>query len=145
MERERSPFIISLIRKRAELAGQVAHADAHLARLTADLAALDRVLDISGYQGEPAAIPSKRPTLRQRDEALEIREFARDMLSKATQPLRTQVIARAYMQHAGVAGCDPRTVEFYRYRVVNALRYMRRKGEAEMLGKAMGATWRIAV
>ena len=101
MERERSTFIIILIRKPAELAGQVAHAEAHLARLSADLAALDRVLDISGFQGEPAAIPAKRPTLRQRDEALEIREFARDMLSKATEPLRTQVIARADMQHAG--------------------------------------------
>lgn len=144
-EREQSPFILTLIRKRAELAGHVRHAEAHLTRLQADLAAVDRVLDISGWRGDPEAIPAKRPTLRQRGEAAEVRAFAKDMLAKADGPLRTQVIARAHMQHAGIARCDPRTVEFYRYRVVTALRYMRRKGEAEMIGKAMGAAWRLAI
>ena len=138
------PVQINLIRKRAELAGEVVKAQAHLDRLIADLAAMDRVLDITGYEGDPEAIPAKtRGSLRERDEYHKVWQFVLGMLTNATKPLRASTIARAYMAETGVAGADPRTVEYYRYKVVNALRSMRRKGITEMEGKCMGATWRL--
>ncbi len=51
--------LLALIRKRAELAGEVQKVQAKLDLLLADLAAVDRVLSISGFAGDAEAIPPK--------------------------------------------------------------------------------------
>jgi len=99
-----SPVKLGLIRKRAELAGEVMKVRAHLERLEADLAAVDRVLDITGFDGDPDAIPAKgRNTLHERDEANRV-QFTLAMLKTASKPLRASTIARAYMAETKVVG-----------------------------------------
>lgn len=139
-----SPVILGLIRKRAEVAGEVEKARAQLDRLLYDLAALDRVLELSGYAGNAAGIPRKtRGSKQERDAFDTLRRFIRATLESSPEPLRASEIARLYREHQGVTSSDPRTAEYYRYKVTNALRSMRNRGEAEMVGKGLGAVWRL--
>jgi hypothetical protein len=136
-----SILVIGLIRKRAELAGEVRKAERHLTRLLQDVAAIDRALGLTGYERDPASIPAKeRSSHREREEALRVRAFTREALQQANAPIRTAAIARGYIVANGL-GTDPRSREFYREKVKTALRYMRSHGEAEMLGCNAGARW----
>ena len=137
-----SIVLLALIRKRAELAGEVQKVQAKLDLLLADLAAVDRVLSISGFTGDAEAIPPKvRGSKPEREEASRLRQFVSDALAGATEPMRSSEIAAAYMDQQGIAGRDPRTREFYRSKVTNILIGMRRRGQARMIGKYMHALW----
>lgn len=134
--------LLALIRKRAELAGEVQKAQAKLDLLLADLAAVDRVLSISGFAGDAEAIPPKvRGAPTERADANRLRQFVTDTLANTETPIRSSEIAAAYMDATGIAGRDPRTREFYRTKVTNVLISMRRRGEAQMIGKYMRALW----
>lgn len=134
--------LLGLIRKRAEVSGEIKKVQAKLDMLLADLAAIDRVLSISGYTGEAEAIPPKvKGSPTEREEATRLRQFVRDALENASEPIRSSEIAMAYMNATGIAGRDPRTREFYRSKVTNALISMRQRGEARMVGKYMHALW----
>ncbi|MBK8209657.1 MAG: hypothetical protein IPK78_06435 [Rhodospirillales bacterium] len=136
--------LLALIRKRAELAGEVQKVQAKLDLLLGDLAAVDRVLSISGFTGEAEAIPPKvRGSPTEREDAARLRQFVRDRLASAATPIRSSEIAAAYMDASGIAGRDPRTREFYRGKVTNVLIAMRNRGQAQMVGKYMHALWAI--
>ena len=96
--------------------------EANAGRLLADLAAVDRVLSISGFTGEAEAIPPKlRGSPTEREEAARLNEFVQETLAIAETPTRSSEIADAYMDQHGIAGRDPRTREFYRQKVTNVV------------------------
>lgn len=135
----------ALIHKRAEVSGLILKAQKDLARLQADLRAIDRTLTLTGYAGDAKTIPPKRRFPK--SEAVSLAErcaFVRDTLASAERPMRACEIATAYRAAQGVVVTDTRTRDFYKMRVSGALRTMRTRGEVVMEGKWMRSVWRLA-
>lgn len=145
MSDDPNPFVISgLIQKRAEVSGEVAKARIALERAIADLQAIDRALDLMGYTETAENIPRKTRGGKMEVEAAEaMRAFIRRTLA-GSAPMRASAIAKRYREEHGITASDRRTAEYYRYKVLNGLRSLKAKGEAEMIGKNMGAVWRLA-
>lgn len=140
-----SLVLLALIRKRSAVAGEVKKLQAKLDLAMDDLAAIDRVLGLSGFTGDVEAIPPKlRGSATEREEADRLRRFVRDALEKASEPIRSSEISNSFMDASGIAGRDPRTREYYRGKVTNILIRMRQLGQARMVGKYMHALWVIS-
>ena len=136
--------IEGLIRTRAEIAGKVQNAQTELNRLLADLNAVDRVLDLSGYTETATDIPNKRRNCKIEIEAIaERRAFIRRALEAAGRPMRSSELAALYREAHAILGTDMRTRSVYRYKIINTLRGMKTAGQAVQIGKGLGAVWRL--
>ena len=139
-----SVVIEGLIRTRSEIAGRLQKAQTEVDRLVADLGAVDRTLELSGYTENSKFIPHKTRGGRIEMEAvLERRKFILRALGESPEPLRASELARLYREAHGVTGTDARTTAYYRTKTMNILRGMRTGGQAVMVGKGMGALWRL--
>lgn len=122
----------ALIRKRAEVSGEIEALRTRMARLQADLAHLDAVIRIMDPAAEPEAIRPKVP--RNRCEWFgrgELFRLAMDALRTAPEPLSAMEIARTVVARKGLEDAGP----FVLRRVTGMVDAMlrRREGLAERI------------
>ena len=98
----------ALIRKRAELAGEVEALDARLAQLRADLVHLDAAIRIMCPDAEPELIRPRKPSRKGCDwfGRQELPRLVLESLRDAEQPLSCLQLARAVMARKGMDAGD---------------------------------------
>ena len=136
--------VAALIRKRAELAGEIAVAEIRLGQARADLLHLDAVIRLFNPSFKPEAIPPKEP--RRQDGWFSEGELPRtvlDILRTVPEPLNVREIAVVVMERRGLDTGDRATLATVERRVHRALSRRRSMVERVSLGpRAVG--WRIA-
>ena len=104
-----SHAVSALVRKRAELAGEIGKLDDRRAALRAHIANLDAVLRLFCYRGDPAEIKPRRKR-RWMFRRSELQRMVLDIERKADGPLDKEDIAREVMNRKGWAP-DPDLLE----------------------------------
>ena len=145
------PHVVSaLVRKRAELAGEIEAAEKRVARLRADLLHLDATLRLFDAEAEPLAIPPKRPWRRTgwfRNGELPRRVL--DALRAAvSEPLCAGEITARIMADKGLEAGDGRAVELIRKSVNAYLRERAKDGLVRRVappGGGRDGRWRLGV
>ena len=145
------PHVVSaLVRKRAEIAGEIEAAEKRVARLRADLLHLDATLRLFDADAEPLAIPPKRPWRRTgwfRNGELP-RRVLETLRAAAPEALSPHEITARIMADKGLEAGDGRTVELIR-KSVNA--YLRERAKDGLMrrvappGGGRDARWRLGV
>ena len=120
--------ITALIRKRAEIAGQIEHTQTALRQLIIDLDNLDATLrlfvpDIELDEIKPRPFPPKHQAFRG-----EITRIVFESLRRAGKPLTAQEIAQHVMAERGLNTADKALVKAMGKRVGACLRHNRAKG-----------------
>ena len=136
--------ISGLVRKRAEIAGQLEAAHALTVRLVATLESMDTTIrlfepkiDLSNVRVRPA--PSRMMPLYG-----EITQLAFGVLRDAPQPMTVRAITLAMMRQRGLPTEDTDMVDGLRDRVGQALRTARNRGTAvSEANERMEAVWRV--
>lgn len=120
----------ALIRKRAELAGEIEAQDATLSQLRADLVHLDAAIRIMSPDTDPEAIRPKKPSRKGCDwfGRGELARMVLDVLREAQGPLSSTEIARAIMERKGLPVGDAVAVKRVAGMVKGA---MHRRGKRE--------------
>jgi hypothetical protein len=141
--------VAALVRKRAEVAGEIEATRRRLDQLRADLVHIDAVLRLFDAAAEPDAIPAKRPWRRSGwfgDGELPRRVL--DTLRAATpEPLGAGEIATRIMAEKGLEPGDTRALELIRRSVTAYLRN-RKDGLVRRVappGGGRDVRWRLGV
>ena len=135
----------ALIRKRAELAGEIEATSAQLAQMRANLVHLDAVLRMLDPDTVPTEIAPKRQVKRCAwfGEG-ELPRLVLDTLRQAPEPITTRDVAKGVMEQRGMPEGDRVTFLLVEKRVD---RYLRRQEGRLVERVALGARsvgWRIA-
>ena len=131
-----SHVVTALIRKRAELAGQIEHAQTALRQLIIDLDNLDATIrlfkpDIDLEEIRPQPVPPRHAALKG-----EISRMVMDTLRQSHRPLTTRDLAQHVMAERGLNTADKRLVKLVGKRVGACLRHQRAKGLLRSEGTA---------
>jgi hypothetical protein len=139
-------FVISgLARRRATLAGEIAHTQDRLRQMLLDLDTLDAAIRMfdADYCVEriKAKLPRKRKDWTNRGEQTRL---IASILRTATKPLSGLEIALEIMTYKQMDTSEPEAVESMRQRVGYTLRKKRRRGEMRsIVGKDQVMRWEI--
>ncbi len=117
-----------MIRKRAELAGQIEHAQMTLHQLIIDLDNLDATIrlfkpDIDLEEIRPQPVPPRHSAFKG-----EISRLVMDTLRQSRNPLTTRDLAQHVMAGRGLNTADKRLLKLVGKRVGACLRHQRAKG-----------------
>lgn len=127
-----SEHVISgLVRKRAELAGEIEATHKRLSQMIADLGNLDATILMFDPQFEIDGIRPK--AFRPPEDWSKRGEMARavlNILRVASEPMTARDIARQLIVERGLDANDDRLLRLMRQRVATSLRYQRDKGVA---------------
>ncbi len=140
-----SHVVTALIRKRAEIAGQIEHAQTQLRQIIIDLDNLDATLrlfkpDINSKEIRPRAVAIRHAVFRG-----ELFRLVLDTLRQSTVPLTTLDLAEHLMAQRGLNTADKRLVRLTRKRIGAALRHQRDKGLVRSeYGPGQHLVWRTA-
>jgi hypothetical protein len=136
--------LAALVRKRAELAGEIRLAEGRLDQLRADILHLDatiRILD-PGYHAD-ATVPKARRQRRGWFGNGELLRMVLETLRKAPEPVTAREIAVALMERKGFDATDATTVRLVEKRVDATVR--RREGLVErVLYGPRSVGWKVA-
>ena len=141
--------VAALVRKRAEIAGEIEAAEKRVARLRADLLHLDATLRLFDAEAEPLAIPPKRPWRRTgwfRNGELP-RRVLDTLRATAPEPLCAGGITARIMADKGLEAGDGRAVELIRTSVNAYLRERAKDGLVRRVappGSGRDVRWRLA-
>ncbi|MCB2112196.1 MAG: hypothetical protein R3C42_02080 [Parvularculaceae bacterium] len=142
------PHVISaLVRKRAELAGDIEATHKRLSQMIADLEKLDAtILMFDGnYQIEGIKPKAFRPPSDWSNRG-EMTRTVRKILRLASEPLTTRDIALQLMSERAVDTSDQKLIRLMSKRVGVAVRRMRETGEAiSTQGPGQYMLWRIGL
>ncbi len=140
------PHVVSaLIRKRAEIAGQIEHTQTALRQLIIDLDNLDATIrlfkpDIDLEEIRPKPLPPRHAAFRG-----EIARIVFAALRQSPGPLTAQQIAQHVMAERGLNTADKRLIRTIGKRAGSCLRHHRAKGTLRsMQGKGPHLLWEIA-
>jgi hypothetical protein len=138
--------VSALMRKRAELAGEIEARLVEVDRLRVDLAHLDAAIRIVCPEAQPEMIRPKRPSRRGCDwfGRGELGRLMLDVLRDAAEPLGSMAIARAVVERKSMVAADAVVLRRVENMVDGALR--RREGrmvERVPNGRVLG--WRLNV
>lgn len=141
-----SEHVISgLVRKRAELAGEIESTHKRLSQMIADLGNLDATILMFDPQFEIDGIRPK--AFRPPDDWSKRGEMSRAVLGilrVALEPMTARDIARQIIAERGLDVNDDRLLRLMRQRVATSLRYQRDKGVAVSKdGPGMWNVWEI--
>jgi hypothetical protein len=137
--------VAALVRKRAELAGELHGLEARTAQLRADLLHLDATIRLLDPDAAPEAIRPKR--IVQRDGWFGLGELPRlvlDTLRTSAEPMPIRALAEAIMLRRGLPPGDRATLLIVEKRVD---RYLRRQDGRSLERVPNGARtvgWRVA-
>ena len=139
--------ITALVRKRAELAGEIEAAERRIDGLRSDLIHLDATLRLFAPDEIPEAIPAKHPRPARPDwfgrGELSRRIF--DVLRGSETPLCAREIALRIVQAKGLDPDDKVTVAAFTKRVNQALRRLRADGRVRgEPGPGQSVVWKSA-
>jgi len=95
-----SHVIAALVKKRAELAGQLRSLDNQRKTFRSQLSLVDNTLKLFEYKGNPCAIKPRRPH-RRLFRRNELRQMALEIGRRATQPMTYRDIAEAVILRKG--------------------------------------------
>jgi hypothetical protein len=120
--------LAALIRKRAEIAGQIEHAQTTLRQLIIDLDNLDATIrlfkpDIDLEEIHPKPLPPRNQAFRG-----EVSRLILSALRQSLSPLTTHDLARHVMAERGLNTSDKKLVRVIGKRVGSSLRHMRNRG-----------------
>lgn len=140
-----NPVLSGLVRKRAELAGEVDALRARLAAIAADIGHLDATIRLFDPDYDLASIRPKRPRGPDVARPGEMSRFVLGVLRDATEPVPTPVIAARLMAERGTDGQDRKLVRNVTKRVCMALRHQERRGAVRSRpGPGRVALWEVA-
>lgn len=126
------PHVLSgLVRKRAELAGEIEALHKRMSQMIADLSNLDATILLFDPDYEIEGIKPKQ--FRPPDDWSKRGEMARAVLAvlrRADKPMMCREIAQQIMIERGLDGKDERLLNLMRQRVATALRHQRNIGTA---------------
>jgi hypothetical protein len=134
-----------LLRKRAELAGEIEHADTMLRQLRIDLDALDQTIrlfdpDIDLEEIKPKPLPPRHQAFRG-----ELSRLLLDTLRQSNRPMSVQELASRVMAERGLNATDKRLARAILKRVGAALRHLRSRSQVRSQeGTGQGLVWEIA-
>ncbi len=142
-----SEHVISgLVRKRAELAGEIESTHKRLSQMIADLGNLDATILMFDPDLELDGIRPK--AFRPPEDWSKRGEMARAILGTlrvAAEPMTARDIARQIIVERGLDPNDERLLRLMRQRVATSLRYQRDKGVAvSRNGPGMWNVWELA-
>lgn len=141
---ENEHVISGLIRKRAELAGQIEHAQTTLRQLIIDLDNLDATIrlfqpDIDLTEVKPKPLPPRHAAFKG--------EVSRIVFAALRQsgPMTSQQLAQYVMAERGLNTADKRLVKTVGKRVGSCLRHHRKTGLVRSVrGQGQFVLWEIA-
>lgn len=145
MHEEAPNTVSALIRKRAEIAGQIEHAQTTLRQLIIDLDNLDHTIrlfrpDIDLEEIRPKPLPPRNQAFRG-----EVTRLILGALRTSQGPMDTQELARHVMAQRGLNTADKRLVRTIGKRVGSAMRHLRSRGLVKSeKGPAQCLVWEIA-
>ena len=140
-----SHVVSALIRKRAELAGQIEHAQTTLRQLIIDLDNLDATLrlfepDIELEDIKPKPFPPRHAAFKG-----EVARVIFSALRQPDRPLSTHELTQMVMAERGMNTADRKLVKTIGKRVGSCLRHHRSKGVVRSLkGAESYLLWEIA-
>ena len=140
-----SHVVSALIKKRAEIAGQIEHHQARFQSLIIDLDNLDATIrlfkpDIDRAEIKPKPLPPRIHAFKG-----EVTRIVFDVLRQSDKPLTAQEIAQHVMAGRGLNIADPRMVKLIGKRVGACLRHHRERGLVQSeRGAEQLLVWRIA-
>ena len=133
-----------LLSKRAEIAGQIEHAQTALRMLIIDLDNLDATIRIFNPNIDLAEVKPKPLPPRNHAFKGEVSRIVLGMLRQAIEPLTAQDIARHVMAERGLNIADKRLVRVIGKRVGACLRHYRAKGIVRSeKGQGQFLVWRV--
>lgn len=123
-----SHVVPALIRKRAEIAGQIEHAQSTLRQLIIDLDNLDATIrlfrpDIDLEEIKPKPLPPRHHAYKG-----EVSRIVLEALRQSDKPLTAQELAQHVMAERGLNTADKRLVKAIGKRVGACLRHNRERG-----------------
>ncbi len=135
----------ALVKRRADLAGQLGTMQTAVQQLHADLACIDAVI----RQFDPDyKLETIRPTYRKAASPAEFGAMSRavlDTLRRAPGPMAVKAIAQAIVAERGLDQHDQTVRRAMQKRVDMALRYQRTNGMvAEVAGVGAEVAWKVA-
>ena len=135
-----------LLRKRAEMAGQVEAMQARLGQLIADLSHIDSAIRVFRPDIDLADLPEKLAPAPFTGFRGEIQRFLLDELRKANHPLSTFDLADRIMAKRGLNADDRVIVKLIQRRTGYALAKLRNKGRvtSERLHRSAPLEWELA-
>ena len=140
-------YILSgLHRKRSEIAGRLAAAQAEAARLAKSLEAVEATIRLFAPDAEMPALRASPTAPRNQLVAHgDLTRSALDTLRTAGEPLSTRLVASRVMEACALDGRNPMLVRTVHKRIGTALRDMRERAVVASEGREDGQTWwRIA-
>jgi hypothetical protein len=127
--------------RRATLAGEIADLKRRLQTATTQLDHIDACLTIFEYEGDPAAIPNKRPRRRVKLFAQgELGRLILDALRRAGKPVGTHGLVTALLE-AGGHGESARVALTPRVR--GNLAYQEGRGAVQKSGRGAAVVWAL--
>ncbi|NEU12821.1 hypothetical protein G3T14_11830 [Methylobacterium sp. BTF04] len=106
-----------LVRKRAEIAGQIEHTQMELRKLVTDLDAIDAAIRIFDSDADTGAIPNRQYPPRHAAFRGEMMRHVMGALRLAEGPVTSRDIARTVMTARGLNPDDPTMLQMIRKRV----------------------------
>ena len=137
--------ISALVKRRAELTGEIEFTQQHIKQLVADLEALDNTIKLFDADYRVEAIKPKgfRPPSEWANRG-EMSRLVLDILRQAAEPLTTQDIARELIVSRGLDSGDQKLLRKMTKRVGVALRVQRDNGLAlSEQGEGLFMVWEI--
>lgn len=140
-----SHVVSGLIKKRADIAGQIEHHQARFQSLIIDLDNLDATLrmfepDIGLAEIKPKPLPPRNQAFKG-----EVSRIVFESLRQSDRPLTAQEIAQRVMVGRGLVTSDKRLVRLIGKRVGSCLRHHRERGLVRSeRGAGQLLVWRIA-
>ena len=137
--------ISALVKRRAELTGEIEFTQQHIKQLVADLEALDNTIKLFDADYRVEAIKPKgfRPPSDWANRG-EMSRLVLDILRQAAEPLTTQDIARELIVSRGLDSGDQKLLRKMTKRVGVALRVQRDNGLAlSEQGEGLFMVWEI--
>jgi hypothetical protein len=138
--------LAALVRKRAELAGEIEAAQDRIAELRAALVHLDATIRLLCPDAEPELVKPKKPSRKDCDwfGRGELGRLALDALRDAEEPLGSLRLARAVMERKGMEPGDLATLR----RVKNMLNGVLQRREGRLVERVVcgprSVGWKIA-
>ena len=135
----------ALVRKRAELAGEIEARLAEVDRLRVDLLHLDAAIRILCPEAQPELIKPRRPSRKGCDwfGRGELGRLVLDALRDAPEPLGSMALARAVMERKGMVAAEAVALRRVENMVDGALR--RREGQTvERVANGRALVWRLS-
>ncbi|MFV3130206.1 hypothetical protein [Niveispirillum sp. KHB5.9] len=120
-----SLVLLGLIRRRAELAGEMAKLRRRIGALQIDLRALDHCLIMWGCTSPETIKPIEKRGPRR---SINVTAFILDTLRDSETPLPSAELATMLMRHLGIPGRDDVTVRRHVLVVLGGLRSLRKRG-----------------